>query len=140
MMRDLIAAAGELVEQPKDIPVWAWLLGLLIVVGVPGVVSLLVQHPIRRQVKGIAADTRESRDQVANTHSTNLRDDVDQVIALVREAVEQGRQTRLDIGGLREELRQERRERHDGDAALARRTEEFGVTLSKHLHDRPPPA
>ncbi|AOT24953.1 hypothetical protein PBI_KALPINE_33 [Mycobacterium phage Kalpine] len=64
----------------------------------------------------------EIKDQVANDHSTNLRDDIDELVAAVR-MVTTGlsdlktdvRDVKQDIGGLREELRTERIERIEGD-------------------------
>ncbi|QGJ90179.1 membrane protein [Mycobacterium phage SheaKeira] len=62
------------------------------------------------------------KEQVANSHSTNLRDDIDRVIAAVAAVTEtvgdvkfQLRDVKQDIGGLREELRFERQERINGD-------------------------
>ncbi|QJD50234.1 minor tail protein [Mycobacterium phage Iwokeuplikedis] len=52
------------------------------------------------------------REHVANSHTTNLRDDIDEINRLVREGL---RDVRQDIGGLREELRTERIERIEGD-------------------------
>jgi hypothetical protein len=54
----------------------------------------------------------EIREQVSNDHDSNLRDDIDDLRNLLREGF---RETRLDINGLREELRTERIERIEGD-------------------------
>ncbi|QLF84594.1 minor tail protein [Mycobacterium phage Gail] len=64
----------------------------------------------------------EIRDQVSNDHSTNLRDDIDELVAAVKtlttsvgDVKTDVRDVRQDIGGLREELRTERVERIEGD-------------------------
>lgn len=51
--------------------------------------SLIDQHGIKRQTQQIGKDAKESRDQTANSHSTNLRDDLDTVLGVVR-GVESG--------------------------------------------------
>ncbi|EHB44160.1 bacteriophage protein [Mycolicibacterium rhodesiae JS60] len=50
--------------------------------------------------------------QVSNTHDENLRDEITRGFKEIRE---DNREIRKDIGGLREELRTERKERIDGD-------------------------
>ncbi|AKF14196.1 minor tail protein [Mycobacterium phage Luchador] len=64
----------------------------------------------------------EIKNQVSNDHSTNLRDDIDELVLAVRQVVEKVadvkvdvRDVKSDIGGLREELRTERVERIEGD-------------------------
>jgi hypothetical protein len=47
------------------------------------------------------------KEQVANSHSTNLRDDIDRVLD--------------GIEGIRDDMRQEREDRRAGDIALADR-------------------
>jgi hypothetical protein len=61
---------------------------------------------------------REAKEQVKNSHSTNLRDDMDRMHDDVREAlrliVEHGESLKRhgsEIGGLRADIRQERQER-----------------------------
>ncbi|AVO22508.1 hypothetical protein PBI_PAEDORE_25 [Streptomyces phage Paedore] len=76
---------------------------------------------LRRQnnaINEVRENAQEARDQVANTHSTNLRDDLDRVIDGL-EAVLAGqarhdealRQHGREIGGLRTDLAHERAER-----------------------------
>ncbi|AEK07305.1 hypothetical protein PBI_MYXUS_32 [Mycobacterium phage Myxus] len=62
------------------------------------------------------------KEQVANSHNTNLRDDIDRVLASVATLAEglgdvkvQVRDVKSDIGGIREDIRQERQERINGD-------------------------
>jgi len=82
-MHELITATVEVVKEPDSLPVWAYLVALMIVVGVPALVGLLAQHPLKRRVDTIASDAKEARDQTANTHDTNLRDDLDEVKGIV---------------------------------------------------------
>ncbi|MFY1688187.1 DUF2746 domain-containing protein [Plantactinospora sp. WMMB782] len=67
---------------------------------------------------------REVKEQVANNHSTNLRDDVDRVIdglnnatAALAQVLENQRRHDAEIAGVRQDLRIEREER----LTLARR-------------------
>ncbi|ALF00897.1 minor tail protein [Mycobacterium phage Serenity] len=52
------------------------------------------------------------KEQVANSHSTNLRDDIDEINRIIREGFAE---TRRDISGIREDIRVERLERIEGD-------------------------
>lgn len=76
--------------------------GTLLVAGLGVLAELL-----RRQGKHLALqdnDLAHIRHQVANSHPTNLRDDVDSVLSGLRAV-------HGDVTGLREDLRVERRER-----------------------------
>ncbi|AVE00406.1 hypothetical protein SEA_OZZYJ_25 [Streptomyces phage OzzyJ] len=69
---------------------------------------------LRRQhnaIEEVRSNAQEARDQVANTHSTNLRDDLDELHEDVREVLRVLSRHTEEIGGLRDDLRQERRER-----------------------------
>ncbi|AKY03709.1 hypothetical protein AVT26_gp27 [Streptomyces phage Lannister] len=73
-----------------------------------------VVEMLRRQhnaIEEVRENAREARDQVANTHSTNLRDDLDDLHEDVREVLRVLQRHTEEIGGLRDDLRQERRER-----------------------------
>lgn len=61
------------------------------------------------------ADVRE---QVKNSHGTNLRDDIDRVLDGMELLLESQRQHAKEIGGLREEMRHERVERRDLEQRL----------------------
>ncbi|MGW3336216.1 DUF2746 domain-containing protein [Streptomyces sp. NPDC001009] len=93
-----------------DVQVAAVSAGGMITVALVGVLVELV----RRQGTALAEvreHTQEARDQVANTHTTNLRDDLDRVISgLDRVLVGQARHSR-DIRDLRADLSHERAER-----------------------------
>lgn len=68
------------------------------------------QHKKLSEVKDHAA---AARDQVQNSHKTNLRDDVDRVLRGLEDVKELIRTQGRDIAGLREEIRHERAERLD---------------------------
>ncbi|MEU8133228.1 DUF2746 domain-containing protein [Streptodolium elevatio] len=53
----------------------------------------------------------EVREQVSNTHSTNLRDDVDRVLRGLDQVLEGQAEHGREIAGLRAEIRHERAER-----------------------------
>lgn len=100
-----------------------------IVTGLFGLLAALtglLVEAMRRQGKAIG-EAREhahaAREQVQNSHtSTNLRDDVDQVLAALDRIEQTHRQYGTDMSGLREEIRHERTERLD----LERRVDRFG--------------
>ncbi|AZF93416.1 minor tail protein [Mycobacterium phage Centaur] len=73
-----------------------------------GVVAPVLLSSHRKQNKTLET----VREHVANSHTTNLRDDIDDLARTVREGF---METRRDIGGLRDELRTERIERIEGD-------------------------
>ncbi|MEU9057826.1 DUF2746 domain-containing protein [Streptomyces sp. NPDC048430] len=76
---------------------------------------------LRRQTRAInevREHTQEARDQVANTHSTNLRDDLDSVMFRIDRVLAGQerhdtalRQQGTEIAGLRSDIAHERRER-----------------------------
>ena len=91
-----------------------------IVTGLFGLLAALtglLVEAMRRQGKAIgeARDhAHATREQVQNSHtSTNLRDDVDQVLAALERIERTQRQYGTDMSGLREEIRHERVERID---------------------------
>lgn len=88
-----------------------------------GLVSLVVGELFRRQNKVIQG----VRDQVQNSHETNLRDDVDRVLEGMDRLIEGQerhnddlRQHGREIGGLRAEIRHEREERLAADQRIDR--------------------
>ncbi|NWF28256.1 DUF2746 domain-containing protein [Streptomyces sp. PKU-EA00015] len=69
---------------------------------------------VRRQGTALAEvreHAQEARDQVSNTHTTNLRDDLDQVISGLDQVLEGQAEHSRDIRELRTELSHERSER-----------------------------
>jgi hypothetical protein len=71
-------------------------------------VALINKHDL------MAKDIKTTKEQVQNSHSTNLRDDLDGLHADVRLVLRA-------IEGLRDEVHDERRERIKADEALAKR-------------------
>lgn len=109
----------SLVESPDT---WIGLAGVALV-QVGTLTALLIQQ--RRSNR----DLGDVKDQVQNSHTTNLRDDIDGMKRSVEALVDIPRDIRgirEDIGGMRGELREEREARlnlqHQVDAALRRRT------------------
>lgn len=86
---------------PTDTPGWMYLATVVLIVGIPALTTYLAQRPVR-------ASQREIVQQVSNSHGTNLRDDLDSIRDEMRDGFTE---VKHDIGGLREENRQERRER-----------------------------
>lgn len=134
---------------PEGTPWWAWLIAIALMVGVPAVVTWLTQRRTRADVTAI-------KEQVANTHTTNLREDLDQLSTALTEgltklgadhlaAVESIRE---DIGGLHSETRDLRRDvagirtdaRQDRRAVAALREEQAEVikrAVEQHVSDCP---
>lgn len=69
--------------------------------------GLINDRKIRRQSSRIS----DVHEQVANSHTTNLRDDLDRVIEGIETLVDGQRRHDDDIGSLRDDLRVERQER-----------------------------
>jgi hypothetical protein len=94
---------------PADTPWWGWALVVVALAVITTVGTVLANRPMRKKLEAVAADAREARDQTANTHKTNLRDDLDAFRDEVRQgfedvATEQG-ETRRSVGIVRRELR-----------------------------------
>lgn len=78
-------------------------------VALPATIAAAVAVRQSRQNKsGIDA----TLDQVRNSHNTNLRDDIDEIARELRAGFNE---VRTDLRGIRDELRQERVERIEGD-------------------------
>ncbi|QBP30511.1 minor tail protein [Mycobacterium phage Charm] len=97
-----------------------WEVALLAFVALCGMGGLVL--PVWLTQRNHGKKLGDIKEQVANSHSTNLRDDIDRVIAAVASLTDtvgdvkyQVRDVKQDIGGLREELRFERQERINGD-------------------------
>lgn len=86
---------------PEGTPWWAWLLAVILLAVISAASSRLATRPLHREVTQV-------RTQVQNSHETNLRDDIDEMRKEIRAGFEE---TREDIGGIRSEIRTERRER-----------------------------
>lgn len=120
-------------EPPAGTPWWAWLLGLLIIVGVPALVTWLTQRPMRHTLRQVAADTAATKDQTVNAHSEaefpNLRDEITEMrttitasLASLREDVgglhSESRDLRNDVLGIRTDARRDRRKLSEQEKAL----------------------
>lgn len=84
--------------------------GGTVLVALVGVLVELVrrQHKVIGEVREATHHTRE---QVLNSHTTNLRDDIDRVLGGIEQLHENQRQHGYELGHLRRDLQQERRER-----------------------------
>ncbi|QBI99389.1 hypothetical protein SEA_CAELUM_26 [Streptomyces phage Caelum] len=74
----------------------------------------VVVELLRRQagaINEVREHTQEARDQVANTHSTNLRDDLDAVAYRIDRVLALQERHSEDIAALRSDISHERRER-----------------------------
>ena len=119
---------------PSGTPWWAYLLTVVALAAIAAAPALLGLRPIKRAQRDLGRKQEAIHEQVANSHSTNLRDDIDQihhaleqVVSAQATVIEQQRETRRDIGGIRDEMRTERQERLD----LARRVDDQGRQLSQ---------
>lgn len=90
---------------------WMDLVAYLIV-GLPAIIAAIAAIKAHGKASDHKDTSEQTLDQVKNDHSTNLRDDIDEIRDLVRDGLTD---IRRDIGGLREELRTERLERIEGD-------------------------
>lgn len=76
---------------------------------------LPVAIPLWSKVKKIEGHAESANEQVSNTHSTNLRDDIDRLA----ESIEAGfSETRTQFRQVHEALNLERRERMEGDLQI----------------------
>lgn len=113
-----------------------WIIGVIGVALIANVLGPVITVWWTRKMR---RDISETRDQVGNTHQTNLRDDLDKVRDSVKEV---GRQVELvaehldpvtgairtvqsDIGGLRSEIRGDRQATNDRIIALNARVHDL---------------
>lgn len=137
---------------PANTPWWAWLLGLAIVFAVPATMTYLAQKRTRR-------DLSEIKDQVKNTHETNLREDLDlkfaelgtalggvkSDLASVRDDIgglhSETRDLRKDVTGIRTDAREDRRKQRDTEQSLDDHLKDvprlLDEVLAKHVADCP---
>lgn len=79
----------------------------IIVAGIAAIGSFGTAYFSHRQHRA----TKAVREQVQNSHDTNLRDDIDRVLDGITSLVEGQRRHDSEIAGIREDQRIERRER-----------------------------
>lgn len=94
-------------------------LGGPLLAALPALLTLFRQGKLDSKQKEQGAHISEIRDQVSNSHDTNLRDDIDALSRLVTSTVGELTETvgelRSDIRELGRDLSTERRERIEGD-------------------------
>lgn len=87
-----------------------------LIVGIPAIIAAVGVVMARQAQKENYEDQTRTADavlnEVKNDHATNLRDDIDGLAKAIRVGFAE---VRVDINGLREELRTERVERIEGD-------------------------
>ena len=90
-----------------------------LIIATPALVAAVATLWGQRRRASDQAINKQSGDailsEVRNKHSTNLRDDIDVVTRTAKESLSGQADIRRDIAGLREELRNERLDRIEGD-------------------------
>lgn len=106
------------IDSPKEFAALAMVLISSIAASVAaawGTAVFAHRKKVGKALGAIADDTGAIREQTENDHDTNMRVDLDEILKGINRIegmqVEQAR----DIGGLREEMRTERRERGQAD-------------------------
>lgn len=129
---------------PDGIPWWAWLIGVTLIVGIPGVCTVavaLITRPLRRDAaqasesaQNAAASAAHAATELTPNHGSSTHDaiarverslaDITSTVADVKGDVGDVKvmatATAKDVGGLREEIRTERLERISLAARLER--------------------
>lgn len=89
-------------------------------------------------LRAVKRDTRGTREQVENSHATNLRDDIDVLIDKVEKVadaaghlLEGQRQHGRELGHLRKDAQQERQERLAADERIDRHIATVAVTAAQ---------
>lgn len=115
LIGEAVQSASEVFDPSDGID----LLGMLIVglpMSLPAVAALIVtirgQRKGRERARKIDAKTDEIHENTVNDHDTNMREDLDEIRDMLRDGF---RRVERDIGGIREEMRTERKERIAGD-------------------------
>ena len=82
-----------------------------LITSIAGIIGLIIKSFFdTRELRIIRADTREAKDQVANTHTINFRDDIDQKVdAILARMDESDRRTDARFNMIQEDLTQIRR-------------------------------
>lgn len=76
-------------------------------------IGVLVELARRQSnaLSAVAEDVSVARDHVANTHSTNLRDDIDSLMHRIDQVIDAQETHGRELTALREDIAHERRER-----------------------------
>lgn len=83
-------------------------LAAYVLLAIPAIIAALAALRSHKEAK-------ETHYEITNDHDSNIRHDIDDLAQIVRDGFSE---VRRDIGGLREEIRTERRERIEGDRLL----------------------
>lgn len=93
-------------DGPLDVAVY-------LIVALPAIIAAAAAFfNQKKELKSQRGIQEQTLHEVKNEHSSNLRDDIDDLSKTIKEGF---KQNSLDISGLREELRTERLERIEGD-------------------------
>jgi hypothetical protein len=130
-----VSLAGEWPELP-ELAHNGWELATWSIIGIVAVIAFWIwtEHKFTRsQIRGVAKGVNEVREHVSNSHDSNMRDDLDEakdsaaaanttaetVLARVEDLLvsfndlrSEVREQRKDIGGVRQELRDDRDTHH----------------------------
>lgn len=130
---------------PSGTPWWAWAMVVIAVAAIATIGPWLTSRPIRRRLDEQGSVVAQVREQVQNTHRSNLRDDVDGVGSKLDDVLagqarlergqrrhdneiaglrEDGAQTRREVSALSDRVDTSTAEQRDRHTALTRRLEE----------------
>lgn len=118
-----------MIDAPAGTPYWAWLLGLLIAIGIPALLTWMTKT---------RADVGEIKEQVKNTHATNLREDVDRTAVEARSAKEAAHRIESYLEDLDKSLRAIEHSLDRRDKLQTAAISEVREDLAKHLADCQP--
>lgn len=91
----------------------SWMdVAVLIIISLFSLIGTVAPILLARASKSHSTQLEDIKEQVKNSHGTNLRDDIDGLAKLSREGFFS---IHRDLHGIREELRTERNERIEGD-------------------------
>lgn len=102
----------------------------LIIVALLGLLAEAVRRT-HNSLRSVKKDTRGTREQVENSHSTNLREDIDRLTSLVETSVDGQRQLMNRIDQLHEDATLERRERLAADQRIDTHIATVAVTAAQ---------
>lgn len=127
-----------------DIPGgWVTIIVALITAVVGPAAIAILGAKLNRKVNHLRADAKATREQVENTHETNLRDDNDdkhaELVALVNAVIDTQKSQGVEIGGIRSELRAVRKDVSDlrGELGIERQRIRELEDTRPHTQPRP---
>ncbi|WP_078324481.1 DUF2746 domain-containing protein [Mycobacteroides salmoniphilum] len=116
LLREMVNVTD--IDSPKEFAALAMVLISPIAASVAaawGTATFAHRKKVGKALGAIADDTGAIREQTENDHDTNMRVDLDEILKGISRIEAQQNQQALDIGGLREEMRTERKERGQAD-------------------------